>query len=404
MKVLEINVTCGTGSTGVIAVEIAKKLEERGHECFIAYGQGLSNYSNSYKIGGKYENKLHGLWNTRILGEEGTGTYWGTKKFLKWIDQIKPDIIQVHNLHSNFLNFPMFFEYVRKRKIPIVYTLFDCWAFTGKCTHFTEPLCRKWEFQCGSCPRLNSGPITWFFDRTEHLYDLKKHLLTSLPSLDIIVCSNWLKHEVEKSYLAKWPIHMIYNWIDTDKFKEIHDDSIYDRYSLDKTKKQLVSVSAFWDDNTTRYDDAIRLAKELPEDYQIVLIGKKITDKPLLDNMVHIDFVKGVEELSKLYSSATAFVGFSVEDTFGKVFAEAMLCGTPCVVFNSTACPEVVGDTGYVVEPHDVNAMVQKVLEIDKNGRDYYSQRCKEKVTTDYNYEANVGKYIELYETILSKL
>ena len=120
--------------------------------------------------------------------------------------------------------------------------------------------------------------------------------------------------------------------------------------------------------------------------------------------MVHIDFVKGVEELSKLYSSATAFVGFSVEDTFGKVFAEAMLCGTPCVVFNSTACPEVVGDTGYIVDPHDVNAMVQKILEIDKNGRDYYSQRCKEKVTTDYNYEANVGKYIELYETILSKL
>ena len=110
--------------------------------------------------------------------------------------------------------------------------------------------------------------------------------MTNLPSLDIIVCSNWLKREVEKSFLAKYPIHMIYNWIDTDKFKEVHDESIYERYGLDRSKKLLVSVSAFWDNNTTRYDDAIRLAIELPKQYQLVLIGKKITDKPLLDNMV----------------------------------------------------------------------------------------------------------------------
>ena len=163
----------------------------------------------------------------------------------------------------------------------------------------------------------------------------------------------------------------------------------------------MVSVSAFWDNNTTRYDDAVRLAQVLPENYQLVIIGKKMTDKPLLGNMVHMDFVNGVEELSKLYSSAIAFIGFSIEDTFGKVFAESMLCGTPAVVFDSTACPEVVGDTGYAVAPHDVNAMVAKIREIDRNGRDFYSQRCKMKVMHDY--ERNVGKYIEIYESILHK-
>lgn len=401
MRILQINVTCGKGSTGVIAVEIASKLKQQGHECYIAYGQGDTDYPNAYKIGSQFENKIHGLWNTRILGTEGLGTKCGTKRFLKWIDEIHPDIIQIHNLHSNFLNFPMLFEYIRKKNIPVVYTLFDCWAFTGKCTHFTEPLCRKWESQCGHCPRLGSGPITWFFDRTKYLYNLKKRLFNGLPSLDVIVCSNWLKREVEKSFLAKWPIHMIYNWIDTEKFKEIHDDTVFDRYGLNKEKKLLVSVSAFWDNNTTRYDDAVRLAQVLPEDYQLVIIGKKMTDKPLLGNMVHVDFVNGVEELSKLYSSAIAFVGFSVEDTFGKVFAESMLCGTPAVVFDSTACPEVVGDTGYAVAPHDVKAMVAKIKEIDSNGRDFYSQRCKLKVMNDYDYDRNVGKYIEIYESIL---
>lgn len=402
MKVLQINVTCGHGSTGVIATEIAERLEYRGHEAYIAYGQGTTSYLKSYKIGSKFENKLHALIYTRILGKEGYGTYVGTKKFLKWVDFVKPDIIQVHNLHSNFLNFPMFFKYVKEKNIPIVYSLFDCWAFTGKCTHFTEEGCRKWETQCGNCPQLkNSGPKTWFFDRTQSLYKVKKNLFTSLPSLNIIVCSNWLKREVKKSFLSKYPIHMIYNWIDTKKFKEWHDDSIYSRYGLDKNKKILVSVSAIWNDMTTRYTDALRLAEILPDDYQLVIVGNLTSKRIPRRNIVHINFVHGTDELSKLYSAALAFVGFSVEDTFGKVFAEAMLCGTPAVVFNATACPEVVGDIGYVVEPHNVVEMLDKVNEISKNGRLYYSERCKQHVIKNYNYDINVGKYIDLYESIL---
>lgn len=403
MKVLQINVTCGHGSTGVIATEIAERLEYRGHEAYIAYGQGSSSYLKSYKIGSKFENKLHSLIYTRILGKEGYGTYFGTKKFLKWIDYIKPDIIQVHNLHSNFLNFPMFFKYVKEKNIPIVYALFDCWAFTGKCTHFTEIGCRKWETQCENCPQLNSGPKTWFFDRTKSLFSEKKFLFTSLPNLNIIVCSNWLKGEVKKSFLSQFPIHVIYNWIDTKKFQELHDESLYIRYGLDKGKKLIVSVSAEWNDLTTRYTDALRFAEILPADYQFVIVGSLRSKRPIRNNMVHIDFIQGTEELSKLYSAAVAFVGFSVEDTFGKVFAEAMLCGTPAVVFNSTACPEVVGNAGYAVEPHNIQEMLDKVNEITKKGRSYYSERCKQHVINNYNYEINVDKYIDIYESLIKK-
>ena len=401
MKVLLINVTCGSGSTGVMAVEIAHRLESQGHDAYIAYGHGVSRFPKSYKIGGKLENKIHALWNTRIWGREGFGTRFGTKKFMRWIDQLHPDVVQILNLHSNFLHFPLFLKYLRNKQIPVVYALYDCWAFTGKCTHFTEPSCRKWETRCGKCPRLQSGPTTWLFDRTESLFDIKKELFTGLPNMHLIVCSNWLKREVEKSFLSKLPIHMIYNWIDTDKFKELHDPTIYERYGISKNKKILISVSAFWDDNTTRFNDAVRLAEVMPDDYQLVVIGKKITDKPLSKNMVHIDFVNGSNELSKLYSEAIAFVGFSVEDTFGKVFAESMLCGTPAIVFNSTACPEVVADVGYVVSPHDVNAMVDCINEICLNGREFYSQRCKELVLSKYGYEQNVDMYINVYESIV---
>ena len=408
MKILEVNVTCGQGSTGVIAVEIADLLNKRGHECYIAYGQGSTDYPNSYKIGGKIENKIHGLYNTRILGEEGSGTSHGTKQFLKWIDNIRPDIIHIHNLHSNFLNYKLFFQYLIEKKIPVVWSFFDCWPFTGKCTHFAENGCRNWEFDkgCkGHCPQLHSsGFVTWFFDKTAKMYNEKKKLFTELYKLNIIVCSNWLKSEVEKSFLKSFPIHMIYNWIDIEKFSEIHDPYIYDRYGIDKTKNIIVSVSAFWDDTTSRCRDAIRLANILPQNYQLVIIGRKKTNLELPCNIIHINYINGTKELSKLYSAATAFVSFSVEDTFGKVIAEAMLCGTPAVVFNSTACPEVVGDVGYAVEPHNVDDMLQEIIKIERNGRDYYNQRCKDLVISRYDYETNVNKYIEVYTSILNNL
>lgn len=402
MKILQINVTCGQGSTGVMAIEIAELLKQRGHEAYIAYGQGHSNYENSYRIGSDRENKFHGLWNTRILGEEGSGTKRGTREFLVWLDNINPDVIQIHTMHSNYLYYPLFFDYVKKKQIPIVWSFYDCWPFTGKCTHFVANGCRKWETECGSCPQLHtSGATTWFFDKTRKMFNQKKAWISGLKSLDIIVCSNWLKSEVQKSFFKDYPIHMIYNWIDMNKFKEQHDISIYKRYGIDVNKKMLVSVSAFWDDKTTRFHDACRLAEILPSDYQLVTIGKKITKKDHHPNMVHIDFVNGTDELSKLYSAAIAFVGFSVEDTFGKVFAEAMLCGTPCVVFDSTACPEVVGNTGYAVESHNVGHMLKKILLINKNGRDYYNERCKQRVIENFGYKINVGKYIDIYESLI---
>lgn len=401
MKVVQINVTCGKGSTGVIAVEIANLLKERGHEAYIAYGQQTTDFPNAFRIGTPLENKIHGFWNTRIWGEEGSGTKCGTKKFLQWLDVIQPDIVQIHNLHSNCLNYEMLFGYLKEKQIPVVWSFFDCFPFTGKCTHFVEAGCRKWETECGNCPQLHtSGSITWFFDKTRKLFNKKRGWVAGLKSLDIIVCSNWLKSEVEKSFLKDYPIHMIYNWIDMNKFGELHDNSIFVKYGLDASKKMIVSVSAFWDDKSTRFTDALRLADVLTDDYQLVLIGKKNTKRELKPNMVHIDFVNGTKELSKLYSAAVAFAGFSVEDTFGKVFAESMLCGTPAVVFNSTACPEVVGDVGYAVDPHNVEQMFEKIQLIAANGREKYSQRCKELVTSRYGYQQNVSKYIDIYEAL----
>lgn len=404
MKVAHINVTCGKGSTGVIVVEISECLKEKGHQSFIAYGLDKSDYPNSFKIGSKLEAKLHALFNTRIMGEEGTGSIRATKKLVKWLDSINPDIVHLYTFHSNYVNYEILFNYLIKKQIKVCWSFFDCWPFTGGCTHFAANQCRKWETECDICPHFNgNGCHTWFFDRTKKMFNLKKRLFTQLKDLNIIVCSEWLKSEVEKSFLGNKSIHMVYNWIDMAKFSEIHDDTIYEKYGLDRSKKMIISVSAGWDDISTRYTDALRLAELLPDNYQLVIVGSLTSKRPLHKNMKHINFVNGTKELSKLYSAALAFVGFSVEDTFGKVFAESMLCGTPAVVFDATACPEVVGDTGYAIGSHDVAEMMEKVKEIDHNGRTFYSGRCKERVMTNYDYATNVDKYIEIYQNLYNK-
>ncbi|MBQ9558573.1 MAG: glycosyltransferase [Bacteroidaceae bacterium] len=404
MKVVQINVTCGNGSTGVIATEIADLLKHNGHESYIAYGQGESDYPNTFKISSTWERKLHALINTRIWGEEGTGSICATHKLLKWIDGIHPDIVHIHTLHTNFLNYSIFFRYLQEKKIRVVWSFFDCWPFTGRCTHFAESGCRRWESECHDCPQLKtSGNRSWFFDKSQKLFLKKKQWFQSLQNLDIIVCSNWLKREVEKSICQGHPIHMIYNWIDMKKFKEIHDPAVYERYGLNCEKQIIVSVSALWDDRSTRLADAIRLAKLLPQEYQFVIIGEKTSKRQLPPNMIHIDYVAGTEELSKLYSCALAYVNFSVEDTFGKVMAEAQLCGTPAIVFDATACPEVVGDAGFVVPPHNVQDMLGCIHEIRKNGRDYYSQRCISRVKENFDYHQNVSKYLEVYKQILGR-
>lgn len=404
MKVVQINVTCGQGSTGVIAVEIAELLKQNGHESFIAYGQGKSSYPGSYRIGCDIDNKIHALVNTRIWGEEGSGSIISTINFLKWLEIIRPDIIHIHNLHTNFLNYNLFFRYLANKRIPVVWSFFDCWPFTGRCTHFTEIGCRRWERECYDCPQFKtSGNRSWFFDKSRKLFLQKKQWFNTIADLDIIVCSHWLKREVEKSICKEHPIHMIYNWIDVEKFHWIHDGGVYERYHLDPTKKVLVSVSAFWDDKTTRLNDAIRLASILPKEYQLAIIGKKTSTKEIPENIVHIDYVAGTQELSKLYSCALAYVNFSVEDTFGKVMAEAQLCGTPAIVFDATACPEIVGDAGFVVPPHDVEAMMDKIYEIANNGRNEYSARCIKYVKDNFDYRKNVNEYIRVYESIMKR-
>ena len=405
MRILQVNTVCDIGSTGRIARELADFYEKQGHECYIAFGYGKSTYKKSFKIGGKFENLFHNVFYTRLLGLHGYGTKRGTRKLLKWISEIKPNIIHLGNLHANYINFPILFEYIIKYQIPVVFTLHDCFNFTGKCSHYTALQCYKWQTECNHCPTYrNCIAPSLFFDKSNRLFIQKKKYYSQFNSLSVVAVSKWLVEEAKKSpmFLNSREVTCIYNWVDHTKFQRANTHEINafrEKYNLTEDYKYLVSVSQGWDNNSSRYKDAIKLANKLPKNYKLILIGGVGRNSKIEAPLIHIPFIDGEKELSVAYSMAEAYIHLSVEDTFGKVIAEAMSCGTVPITFNSTACGEVPGPYGVVVPPHDIDSIVESlncISDLQKD-RDHMIQYTID----NFNYWTNANKYLQLYEKIL---
>ena len=405
MKILQINSVCDFGSTGRTTRELAEVLEAEGHDCYVAYGHLSSTYPKSFKIGGKWENHFHNAFFTRLLGLHGYGTRCGTKKLIAWIEENKPDVVHLRNLHANYLNYPMLFRFLIKENIPVVFTLHDCFNFTGKCSHYTRQGCYKWQKECGKCPLLSRTTApSLYFDNSKKIFREKKRFYSQMRRMTVVAVSKWLMHEAEKSILAGngHKITYIYNWIDDKKFHRSTPEQIQqflEKYHLSKDYKYLISVSQGWDKNASRFIDAVRLAEALPEGYRLILVGSVASGTEIPSPIIHIPYINGSEELSAAYSMAEAYVHFSVEDTFGKVIAEAMCCGTVPITFDSTACGEVPGPYGIVVPPHDVEAIVKQLPRLDEMKKD--KDKMLQYVRDNYDYETNAHKYIELYKELI---
>lgn len=406
MKVLQINSVCDFGSTGRTTRELADYLEQQGHECYVAYGYGITTFHNSMKIGGKLENLFHNVFYTRLLGLHGYGTQCGTRKLIKWMGEIKPDIIHLRNLHANYLCFPMLFEYIVTRQMPVVFTLHDCFNFTGKCSHYTARKCYKWKTECHHCPIFrNCTAPSLFFDNSRKLFLKKKSYCEKMKHLNVVAVSKWLAEEVRQSamFATAENIQHIYNWIDYEKFHRASAGEIEafrEKYKLSRGCRYIISVSQGWDNKAPRYKDAIRLAKKLPSDYRLILVGRVARGSIIEEPLIHIPYISGNMELSAAYSMAEAYVHLSVEDTFGKVIAEAMSCGTVPITFDSTACGEIPGPYGVVVAPHDVDAIVKALPDLPK--RQELSSEMIRYVHDNYDYHTNAQQYVDLYKKILN--
>lgn len=401
MIVLQINAVNGIRSTGRTTLEIAEYLNNNGHEGYIAYSDGNSYYKG-YKIGTTVDKKLHALF-SRISGLQAYFSKNGTRDLLKYIDETEPDVIYLRNLHGNFINLEILLKYIAKKDIPTVLTLHDCWFYTGKCTHYTIDNCYRWQNECGNCPRLKKDNKSWFFDRTKKMHRDKKEWFSKVPRLAVVGVSDWITNEARKSLLSSAKIiTRIYNWIDLDIFRPVNTDNLRKELNLEN-KFVLLGVASGWS-NAKGLDKFIELSNSISDDMIILLIGKISKDIDLPKNIIHIKETHEINELVKYYSMADVFLNLSMEETFGKVTAEALACGTPAIVFNSTANPELVGEgCGYVVNGQSLEDLILYIDKIKVNKKNYYSENCIKFAEDNFDKNDRVEEYLELYKNIMSE-
>lgn len=391
MKVLEINSVCGIRSTGRICTDLADVLEENGHECRIAYGREAvpEKYKNiSYRIGSDMDVKLHAL-KSRIFDSAGFGSKRATKKLIEKIKEYDPDIIHLHNIHGYYLDIEILFNYLAAADKPVIWTLHDCWAFTGHCSYFTFANCKRWEEGCFNCPQKKNYPSSILADRSKQNWIKKKELFTSVKNMTVVTPSKWLAELAAKSFLGKFPVKVINNGIDTEVFKPTYGD-FRTAHRLEN-KKIILGVASIWG-KRKGLDDFIKLAGLIDDNYVIVLVG--VTEKQknaLLGNIIGISRTNNTAELAEIYTVANVFFNPTYEDNYPTVNLEAQACGTPVITYKTGGSPESTVPCG-VLPQGDVNGAVKLIEKSDAF-----------KILPPPEKKAQYGKYIKLYEELTDK-
>lgn len=352
MKYLFINVVAGSGSTGRIAAEQCRKLQAQGHECVLAYGRWESNCEGvkTHRIGTSLDYRVHGLL-TRLFDLHGFGSKRATRKFLRWVKEYDPDVIWLHNIHGYYLNIELLFDYLKTCGKTIRWTLHDCWAFTGHCSHFSYVGCEQWKTECSKCVQLKEYPKCIGISNVHRNFARKKSAFVGVPSMTLIVPSYWLAKRVKQSFLREYPIEVVYNKVNTEIFKPIPSD-FREKYRL-QNKIIILGVASVWNERKG-LKVFTELAESLNDQYVIVLVG--VTEKQkaqLSGKILALNRTENAIDLVKIYTAADLFINPSVEETFGLTTLEALSCGTRAIVFRGTACEEVVEKTrGIAIEPN----------------------------------------------------
>lgn len=398
MKIVQINSVCGTGSTGKIAADICRLGASHSMDMYVAYGRGSSPEDiNGYKISNPIDFISHVFVNF-FQGKSGFGSKHVTRKFLKWLDQLNPDIIHLHNLHGFYINIDLLFHYIKKNNIPVIWTLHDCWALTGQCAHFDYIQCLKWQTQCHDCPIYRTQyPYSIFKDNSRNNYTSKKKCFTNVDNMTIIAPSQWLISKVKHSYLRHYPCHVIKNGINLEVF------SPSSKHAKPSDSKVLLGVANVW---TSRkgLEDFYRLSDMLPFEYKIVLIGVNKNQKNYIrkhygNRITPIMRTHNQEELAMWYRSAYAYINTTYEDTFPTTNLEALACGTPVITYNTGGSPEsLTHDSGIVVEKGNIQALLTAILSLEKSSM--ITPHSCHLQGLNYNRFSCFEEYIGLYQKI----
>ena len=401
MKVLQINTTGSSGSTGRIASEIGDLTLKLGHESTIGVGRiyGQSK-SSMIRIGNRIDFILHVL-NSRMFDRHGFGSKRATDSFISRISEWDPDIVHLHNIHGYYIHIGVLFDYLGKANKPVIWTFHDCWPFTGHCSHFQYVNCVKWQSECVKCPNIHGYPKSWFIDNSRDNYSKKKGLFTDIKEMILVSPSAWLAGSLSNSFLSGYETMVINNGVDLKKFRPFRDERVIKKYKLGH--KYILGVASVWTDKKG-LADFIKLRKLLDPEVEIVLVGVTPKQaKSLPYGIKGILRTETTDELATIYSKAEVFVNPTYVDNFPSVNIENLACGTPVITYNTGGSPESIDEkTGIVVKKGDINALAIAISVIIGKGKEFFSRDCRLRAETYYNTEERSADYFSLYQRLIN--
>lgn len=389
---LQINVVSNVLSTGKICEDIAKVAQSKGWQTYIAYGRWEKpGASESRRVGNNWDMYKHYVGH-RFFDREGLESTCATKTLIRWIDEIKPDIIQLHNIHDHYLNYPILFEYLATLVTPVVWTQHDCWAYTGGCVYHDLYNCEQWREGCkGVCPNRRS----LFCNKSAKQYALKRELFSKVANLTLVPVSNWLGDLLKQSYLKDKRIITIHNGIDIQKFHALSVSKVSCTF-------KIIGVASVWDARKG-LPDFIKLRAMLPADFIITLVGLTQKQVKALPNGIKgITRTSNIEEMVQLYSDADVFVNPTYSDNYPTTNLEAMACGTPVITYRTGGSPEAVDEkTGMVVEQGNVEALADAIRKMKANPLS--AEACRKRAEEYFDKDKCFAKYVSLFQELINK-
>jgi len=236
----------------------------------------------------------------------------------------------------------------------------------------------------------------------------------------VITDSHFTYDELIKyTKVKKQKLNIISLGVDTDLFAKVENRNVISkvrkRYSLPE-KYILYVGNVKPHKNLTRLIEAFKIVLANGKDkVYLVIVGKKegflnrdttlfslLEGDKILKRRVYFTGFVQQEDLPALYSMARVFVFPSLYEGFGLPPLEAMACGCPCIVSNSSSIPEVCGNAALYVDPQDTDDLVTKIKKVlnDEN-------QCIELVEKGYrrimhfNWEETAKKHIKLFQEVL---
>ncbi len=396
---MQINAVYGVGSTGVIVEDIHNLALKNGIESYVSYSttnKNSADIKNGYIIGGTLGKKIHALL-ARLGGKQAYFSSFATKKLIKHIESIKPDIVHLHNLHSNYINLNLLLNYLAEKNITTVTTLHDCWFFTGGCFHYIAAGCNKWQETCGNCPKKMQDTPALLKDNSEKILKDRKKYFGKIKNLTMIGASKWISGEASKTFVKEKNIYTINNGIDTTFFVPTPSD-FRKKYNLEE--KFLILAPAnkwFLPINKKTFDF---VSQNLPEDSVIVMLGCNEAQKENLpSNVIALDYIRDRDELRRVYSACDVFANCTREDTFPSINLEIQSCGTPVVTYCNTGAQETVDNKcGFSVENGNEKEFFEAILNVKAIGKESFSEDCVNWVKENFDRDKNYMKYIDLYK------